>query len=404
MKIAIIVPRLNVKGGTQRQAVMLAQELQKKGHDITLYTFRFVKEDCYNNVLNNLRVVSLDAYDPQWNRSRIRSFTRRHFFIDFVNKNAACRMLAQHIDKDTDILNPHAQLGYRVAYYFKKNIRDIPSVWMMNDMVSKTWGFWRDSRVHPSVRAPWLKRFVYWCVDWYDKRYILKQNAIVVLDHSNKKWVKEYYGQDARVVRSGLDTEQFRYSKRHPPRHKTVSILMTGILFYHRRYEDAIHALSLLRRRGYDATMSIIGDYSTYDGRYHAELVALIERLHVQKYIHFLGRVSDEELERAYHTHDVFLFSNFLQTWGLAPFEAMATGLPVIVSRGAGAHEVLTDAENALLVDAQSPDQIASAIEKLIHTPDLYEQLSKNGREFVEQNITWRKYADSMLAIFESIQ
>ncbi|MDZ4260263.1 MAG: hypothetical protein U1A25_01235, partial [Candidatus Sungbacteria bacterium] len=66
-----------------------------------------------------------------------------------------------------------------------------------------------------------------------------------------------------------------------------------------------------------------------------------------------------------------------------------ASGCPVIVSKTAGASEVLTDGENALLVPPKNPD--------------LYEQLSRKGRLFVEQNISWRKYTEYMLKVFEEV-
>ncbi|MDP3770359.1 MAG: hypothetical protein Q8R40_05490, partial [bacterium] len=58
---------------------------------------------------------------------------------------------------------------------------------------------------------------------------------------------------------------------------------------------------------------------------------------------------------------------------------------------------------NALLVPPKNPDAIAIAIERMIKNPDLYEQLSRKGRLFVEQNISWRKYAEYMLKVFEEV-
>jgi len=99
----------------------------------------------------------------------------------------------------------------------------------------------------------------------------------------------------------------------------------------------------------------------------------------------------------------VFVFPNHLQSWGLAVFEAMASGLPVVVSKSAGASEVLTDGENALLVNPKNPGEIAKAIQSLIDNPDLYRTLSKNGRDFVEQNISWVKYTDQMEDVFKRV-
>ena len=44
MKIAIMVRKLNVRGGVQRHALSLARELALEGDDVTLYTFLYDKE------------------------------------------------------------------------------------------------------------------------------------------------------------------------------------------------------------------------------------------------------------------------------------------------------------------------------------------------------------------------
>jgi glycosyltransferase involved in cell wall biosynthesis len=91
-----------------------------------------------------------------------------------------------------------------------------------------------------------------------------------------------------------------------------------------------------------------------------------------------------------------------LQSWGLVVFEAMAMGLPVIVSETAGASEVLTDHENSIIVKPKDPKGIASAVQELIQKPELYKKLSREGRKFVEKNISWPRYTEDMLKIFQS--
>ncbi|MFY9461868.1 MAG: glycosyltransferase family 4 protein [Candidatus Sungiibacteriota bacterium] len=177
-------------------------------------------------------------------------------------------------------------------------------------------------------------------------------------------------------------------------------ILATGILFPHRRFEDIIEALALLVRRGYQPTLSIIGDTAASPA-YYEKLKALAEVKGVANRVAFLGIVSESELIHAYHEHDVFVFSNYLQTWGLAPLEAMATGLPVIVSRGAGVHEVLIDHETAILINPKDPEELAAAIKEVMDTPALYEKLSKRGAVFVRSNFSWQRYTQELLHVFE---
>ncbi len=82
----------------------------------------------------------------------------------------------------------------------------------------------------------------------------------------------------------------------------------------------------------------------------------------------------------------------------------MACGMPVIVSRTAGASEILTDGENALLVNPKKPQEIADAIERLVENPELYMRLSVKGRKFVEERMSWERSAHNLLALFERVR
>ena len=129
-----------------------------------------------------------------------------------------------------------------------------------------------------------------------------------------------------------------------------------------------------------------------------------MRELEIVPFVHFPGVVPDAVLLGYYRSHDFYVSSNHLQTWGLAAFEAVATGLPVIISHTAGASEVLTHKKNAMIVEACSPEAIAAAVKECIDNPELYKKLNEEGRKFVEANITWEKTANELIKIFESIK
>src|SRR3989338_2889582 len=391
MNIALIIRRLNTRGGAQRQILELARALQKRGHKITLYTFAYSKKDCFEDLLKGMQVTV-------WRGAG----ETKHFFLGgFFDENRKAKELALQIDKDIDLLHPHDQVSYRVAAYYKKYVKDVPSVWMMNDVPTRGYTEWYGRQMNPYFRVPFFRSFLHWLMDSYDLRnFIRKQDVIAVLDNFNKENVRRFLGRDATVVRSGLDIAVFRYVERQPPDRANVQLLTTGIFMRHRRFEDIIEAIKILAGRGVNATLTIIGDQDN-DKKYAGEIKALVKQNGLDDRIFFAGRVSEEELVHGYQRHHIFIFANDPQTWGLAVFEAMACGTPVIVSRGAGAHEVMTDRENALLVRSRAPEEIAMAVESLVADPALYTSLSRNARAFVEKSMGWEKYADGMEALFK---
>lgn len=381
MNIAIIIRRLNVKGGAQRQALCLARELKTLGHSVALYTFFFDKEKCFSDLLNGTAVFSNNSADP--------------------------KSLVSLIDFQTDILNPHDQEAYKVAYYFKKTVKNIPSVWMMNDIPSKDFGFWKESQFNQNLKRSFAKMLYHKFYDFKNLKFIKAQDKITVLDNWNRDLVKKYFAKESVVVRSGLDIEQFKFNEHKMEDIKNIRILTTGIFFPHRRFEDLITAASLLQCKSievqpqYNFSLDIIGDTNN-DKKYYEKLKNLVYSLDLKDKVRFLGKVSDEELVEFYKTRDIFIFPNHLQTWGLAVFEAMASGIPTVVSRTSGAHEVLKDKENTVLVNPKVSEEIKEAVLKLVSNPEFYSKISLNARKFVEENISWKKYAQEMFGVFSN--
>ncbi|MDP3770473.1 MAG: glycosyltransferase family 4 protein, partial [bacterium] len=356
MKIAIIESKLNGKGGSQRQALCLALELQNMGHRVTMYTLAYDKDKCFSDTLAQLNVVY--THSVRGKRHAIPFLGFLNYFRYSYQESKAAKALALLIDPDTDIVNAHDRLGFRVAAYAKKYVRPFPVVLMMSDILTKGWIAWRRAQFNkdyaPSLKQKLLNRLI----DAYEvRKFILSHEKIVVLDNRTKQWVSEYFGKDAVVVRSGLDLETFPYIKRHITPTGQFSVFMAGIFFLHRRYEDAIQAVKILRDKGYDISLTIAGDNSAnheYAG-YYKDLTVLTRELGLEGVVTFLGKISDDELISRYQHSDIYISPNHLQSWGLAVFEAMASGCPVIVSKTAGASEVLTDGENALLVPPKNP-------------------------------------------------
>jgi len=394
MKIAIIVRKLTIKGGTQRQALYLAKILKERGHDVTLYTFALDRAACFSDLLENMPVVVAPVERSSPGLGALGSF--------FAELRAAAA-LAHRIPPDTQILNPQDQVSYKVAAYFKKRINPrVPSVWSMNDMPTRYWFYWRENECEPKA-LPWYKRIAYKLYDAYDTyRFICPQDVISVLGERDRGWVREAFRKDAVIIRPGVDVASFPYVPRKTIAKDRIRLLMTGIFFSHRRFEDGIEAVRSLRKKGCNVSLTIVGAY-TEDNIYYRKMKQLVASNNLEPFVTFAGKITETELTKMYQTHDIFLFPNHMQSWGLAVFEALASGLPVVISRTAGASEVLRDGETMLVVPPKSPGAIAEAVETLVRDPALYERLSRQGRVFLDTELSWTSYADAMEACFTSV-
>jgi glycosyltransferase involved in cell wall biosynthesis len=116
--------------------------------------------------------------------------------------------------------------------------------------------------------------------------------------------------------------------------------------------------------------------------------------------VELLGRVSDEELVRLYRGAAAYVDATLFEGFGYQPLEAMACGAPVVASSASSIPEVVGDA--GLLVDPQSVDELAAAIERVLSEPGLAEELRRRGLERA-RSFTWTRTAAELRRALEAV-
>ncbi len=99
----------------------------------------------------------------------------------------------------------------------------------------------------------------------------------------------------------------------------------------------------------------------------------------LQKQVHFAGKLTGQETIDAYHAMDLFVFSSKSETQGMVLTEAMSAKVPVIAIDASGVREVLKDGQNGFMLDNESEDDFAQAINK-------YYNLSEQDKNKIKEN------------------
>jgi glycosyltransferase involved in cell wall biosynthesis len=90
----------------------------------------------------------------------------------------------------------------------------------------------------------------------------------------------------------------------------------------------------------------------------------------------FTGFLQRDELAAVYAWADALVLPTHSDTWGLVVNEAMACGLPVIVTGVAGCSaDMVRDGENGYVVGAKEPEGLSQAMQKLLNAPELRRQM-----------------------------
>ncbi len=131
------------------------------------------------------------------------------------------------------------------------------------------------------------------------------------------------------------------------------------------------------------------------------QLLTADELVFVQQRCRFIGYIHDDDLPALYVMAELFLFPSISEGFGLPILEAMACGTPVITSTLTAMPEVAGEA--ALLVNPHQPDQIAEAIQQLMHNPVLRKTLIERGKERVT-HFSWLRTTQQLLNTYKLYQ
>jgi glycosyltransferase involved in cell wall biosynthesis len=114
----------------------------------------------------------------------------------------------------------------------------------------------------------------------------------------------------------------------------------------------------------------------------------------------FHDTIAQSELYEQYFAADCLVFPSLIGGVGLATLEALATGLPVIVS---SADVLLSDRVDCLVADPGDPNALVEAIGELRDTPTLRRSLSEAGA-VTAKRFSWDAYGEGILAAHEAVR
>lgn len=126
----------------------------------------------------------------------------------------------------------------------------------------------------------------------------------------------------------------------------------------------------------------------------------LVEQLGLGEDVLFPGFIPQDELPLWYSAADLFVYPSLYEGFGLPPLEAMACGVPVIVSNSSSLPEVVGEA--GILVDPYDVDALAAAIVRVLRNRVLAEAMREAGLARARQ-FTWERAAKAIVQVYEGI-
>ena len=237
----------------------------------------------------------------------------------------------------------------------------------------------------------WYSWVYYWYYRFMTPLAVRTSRHILTVSEFSKSEILRFYpflkGEQISVVYNAIDRQLFKPFISHPaPLTSEPYVLCVSSIDPRKNFARLIEACQGLT----GAKLYIVGKYN----RVFSQQMELDT---TSEHIHFLGRVSDDELVRLYNQATCFVFPSLYEGFGLPLLEAMACGCPVLASGIPVFREVCGDA--AQYFNPLEPNDILRAITQyLTHADAIKEMMCQKGYENV-QRFSWEKSAQHVIAI-----
>jgi glycosyltransferase involved in cell wall biosynthesis len=226
-------------------------------------------------------------------------------------------------------------------------------------------------------------------------------SQLIAVSSEIKTYLKHYVRDDKiQVIANGVNSDRFSFPliPALPTSPEIFTVGFVGSLKPWHGLPILAQAFALLKQRLPNSRLLIVGD-----GTERTNLEAELSAQGLLDAVRFTGAVPPNEIPgllasmsvavAPYRDGSDFYFSP------LKVYEYMAAGLPVVASRIGQIAELIEDEVNGLLCPPGNAEALATALERLWHSPKLRLRLGKAARSTVMQSHTWDAIAERILIL-----
>lgn len=222
-------------------------------------------------------------------------------------------------------------------------------------------------------------------------------DRVIAVSRYTKRLVQKTYGVDpARVVpvHNGVDVAKFAAAKDREYDAKRGTVLFLSRLTRQKGPLNFLKAARRVLEVRPEARFVVAGH-----GDMLGECIEYAFRHGIEEKVQFTGFVPPEDLADVYAQNEIYVLPSLSEPFGISVLEAMASGLPTIVSRTSGVGEGLS---HVFKVGCEETDEMADMIIGLLDSAPLREELGRNGAAEIRR-FTWAATCASTLDVYRSL-
>jgi glycosyltransferase involved in cell wall biosynthesis len=343
MKVLHVIPSVSpVHGGPSRAIVDIERALSARGVDVTTVT---------TNDDGDTRTLPVQCGEPIAVPFATRWYFQRSTVFFKVSIGLG-RWLKDNITT-FDVVHAHALFSFApVAAAIFARRAGVPYILRPLGVLA---------RYGMTQHHPFMKRASFALIE----RGLIESASAVHFTSLAEQAEAEALGLNCKGVLIPLGIDIGSVTKSVHGRKKEIdafNLLFMSRIDRKKNLEGLLEAMRLILFRNPNVTLNIAGDG---DPSYITALQALARRLGIDGRVNWLGYVEGERKREALEAASTFVLPSYSENFGIAVAEALAAGLPCLVSRGVAISDEVEKA-GAGIVTGTTPEEIAAGLERLL--------------------------------------
>ena len=362
---------LDPNSGAAGSTLILGQEYQKLGHQVTYYS--------YNDLPKSLSDILKYFIFPLW----VASFLWR-----------------QNSKKQFDVVDAHTGDLWLWAKWLSKLQRNSPLLVTRSHGLEHIYHLQlKEDEARGDLSLSW-KYYLYrgGIHLWEVKQSLCHADLVFLLNSEEHKYAVEVLGispDKVHTVANGIP--DYLLNLPFEPiaeEDKTIRIAQVGTFIQRKGIKFSVPALNNILSRYPNVEMSFLGTMCSADEVYANFNPDVRDRISI------IPRFNHETLPELLKGHHIKLFPPLSEGFGKALIEAMACGLAPVATAAGGPLDIISDRHDGLLVPLRDSQAIEQALEDLITDRSKLNKLRQNAYH-TAQKYSWQSCAKERIALYE---
>jgi len=366
-------------GGAERQALRLSQKLQTKGTSVTVVTGLW---DWGQPRRQTFQGVPVHRLFTAWGMFNIRGLRK---FGQYLYLLSLSMYLVRNRDS-YDVIHCHSAMFEAAIVIATAQLLRKPA--LIRSMASGDWGDLAMVRQDRSIRG----------TGWMLGQF-RKADAVVALNEQVSEEMQRIGVPQERIVciPNGIEVEpghrKYDYSIGD-----SVRVVFVGRLHPQKGIDALLKAFKLAAQASpHDGWQLILAG----TGPLEQALRALANELEIDRQVEFRGQV--EDVNSLLDHSDMFVLPSLSEGISNALLEAMAHGLPCVVTDIPGNHDLIRDGDNGKLVPVGDPAALAQVLVQIVRDEHTRKRLGQGAYHTVETRYSLSQVADQYIQLYERL-